>query len=227
MTKRGFSEIYLIVSPSGKRYIGQTQCVDSKGRKYGTMARWKCHIRDAASKDRCRLLNQEIRSHDITTFVITPILTCKNDDADKYEIMFIAQYNTHNNNGQNKEGLNVRTGGHAGDVLSEDTRLKMSKARTEYASNNPDKIKLTDKTKKQISESLIDNVIRYDHNGKILPKYVKYVNWNDRRGYQIVSHPLCKCKYFVSSKEKLDFLYDKCIRHLELLDVKVNVDFCI
>jgi hypothetical protein len=186
------------------------------------MARWKCHIRDAASKNRCRQLNQEIRSLDITKFHIRPILTCKSEDADKYEVMFITQYNTYNNDGKNAEGLNIRTGGNAGDVLSEDTRLKMSEARSHYAKTNPDKVKHTDKTKKQISESLIDNVVRYDHDGKILPKYIKYVNWNDRRGYQIVSHPLCKCKYFVSSKEKLAVLYDKCLLHLESLAVKLT-----
>lgn len=223
MRKKEYSEIYLIISPSGKRYVGQTQCISSKGKIYGTGERWKCHIRDSKSAKggRCRLLNEEIRKYDAENFQVIPLLTCKSIDADDFERRNIIEYESLNNQGQNENGLNIRMGGNSGDRLPGDTRKRMSISRSNYAKNNPDKVKHTEKTKKQISESLIDNVQRYDHKGNILPKYVKFVNWKDRQGYQIVSHPKMKSKYFVSGKENLDILYQKCVDFLSSLDKDV------
>jgi hypothetical protein len=68
--------------------------------------------------------------------------------------------------------------------------------------------------KQKISETLKNNVIRIDADGKELPKYVKYIDWSDRKGYAIVSHPNCKLKYFVSKKKDLKDLYDKCMAYL-------------
>lgn len=215
MKNKFYAEIYLIISPSGKRYVGKANCITSTNKPHGTKGRWKGHILDSKSKDggRCRLLNQEIRKYDYNKFQVTPILTCKIDDTPIYEKMFIKEYQTLHHPKDNPMGLNILQGGNHG-PLPESVRLIMSKNR---------KIKPcfakphTDETKKLISESLIDIVERYDHNGNILPKYIKYVNWSDRRGYQIVSHPKCKCKYFVSSKEDLNVLYNKCVNFLQTL----------
>jgi hypothetical protein len=76
----------------------------------------------------------------------------------------------------------------------------------------------TDKTRKKISESLIDKTKRFDHNNQELPKYIKYVKWIDREGYSITSHPKCKKKDFVSKKKSLDQLYDECVAFLEELN---------
>lgn len=222
---KNYAEIYLITSPSGKKYVGKANCMTSTNKPHGTTGRWKGHITDSRAKDggRCRLLNEEIRKHDPSRFQVTPILTCKASDTPLYEKLFIKDYNTLHHPQNNPTGLNILQGGNHGPLPESVRQLMSINRQIKPCFAKPH----TDKTKKQISEALIDNVVRHDHDGKILPKYVKYVNWNDRRGYQIVSHPLCKCKYFVSSKEKLDVLYEKCIRHLELMDVKLNVDSCI
>ena len=75
----------------------------------------------------------------------------------------------------------------------------------------------SDETKIKISNALINNVIRYDHSNNILPKYVKFINWKDRQGYAIISHPKCKIKYFVSKLLILDELLEKCLMFLESL----------
>jgi len=43
---------------------------------------------------------------------------------------------------------------------------------------------------------------------------MKFINWKDRKGYAIVSHPSCKLLYFVSSKKSLDDLYNECLGKL-------------
>jgi hypothetical protein len=80
------------------------------------------------------------------------------------------------------------------------------------------KTKVRDDVKKKISNTLIDNAIRYDHRKNLLPKYVKIVDWHDRQGYSIVSHPKCKLKYFVSKKKSLDILLGECLEYLKTLD---------
>jgi hypothetical protein len=206
-----YSEIYLLTSPSGKQYVGKANCINSKGRIHGTLGRWKDHIRDSRAADggRCRLLNEEIRHHGSDVFNVQIIVTCYMNFTQYYERHFIKEYNTlYSIN--NKHGLNINEGGNSG-VLSEETRKLMSDKRKQYIKKMPDSVNHKEETKKKISTSLIDNVIRYNYDGSVLPKYVKYVNWEDRKGYQIVSHPLCKVKNFVSSKLSLQELYEKCI----------------
>lgn len=211
-----YAEIYLIQSTDGKSYVGKANCRDSKGRKHGTYGRWKGHIRDARAVDggRCRLLNEEIRKYnDMKMFRITPILVCKIEDAWYYERMLIKEFNTLYDKVTNPYGLNINEGGNSG-KLSKETRERMSLSRKQYIEMNPHTLTVSQETKDKISNTLIDNVIRYDHNGQVLPKYVKYINWADRRGYQIVSHPKCKCKYFVSKHDDMNVLLDRCILFL-------------
>jgi hypothetical protein len=80
------------------------------------------------------------------------------------------------------------------------------------------KTKVRDDVKERISQTLINNVVRQDANGEQLPKYVKFIDWKDRRGYAVVSHPRCKLKYFVSNKKPLPTLKEQCIAFLNSLD---------
>lgn len=81
------------------------------------------------------------------------------------------------------------------------------------------KKKVKDEVKSQIkSQNIIDRVERQDANGEQLPKYVKFIDWKDRRGYAVVSHPRCKLKYFVSNKKPLPTLKEQCIAFLNSLD---------
>jgi hypothetical protein len=79
------------------------------------------------------------------------------------------------------------------------------------------KNKVKDEVKSRISKTIIENNVRFDHNNNKLPLYVKYVNWVDRKGYSIVSHPKCKLKYFVSKKKSLEILYEECVSYLDAL----------
>jgi hypothetical protein len=81
---------------------------------------------------------------------------------------------------------------------------------------NPKKV-VSKKTSEQISNTLINNNIRFGHDDAQLPKYVKFVDWSDRKGYSIVSHPRCKLKYFVSKNKSLEELLGVCVAHLDTL----------
>jgi hypothetical protein len=78
----------------------------------------------------------------------------------------------------------------------------------------------TEEVKKQISNSLIERNIRIGHDGQELPKYIKYVNWEDRKGYAIISHPDCKKKDFTKKSKTMDELYQEALDHLEKLNIK-------
>lgn len=222
MTKlKDYAEIYVIKSPSGNKYVGKANCLDSKSKKHGTLGRWKGHLRDARQTDggRCRLLNEEIRMYPASEFEVLPIAICKVNDTWYWERSFIKEYNTLCDPVTNPNGLNINEGGNSG-FLSIETRALMSKSRRKYLEYHPESTAVSPATRKKIAKSIIDNVKRYDHNGQLLPKYMKYVEWSDRRGYQIVSHPKCKCKYFVSKKTTLHDLYEECVNELN----KLNMD---
>lgn len=76
----------------------------------------------------------------------------------------------------------------------------------------------TNETKERISQSLIDATERVDHENNKLPKYMKHIDWKDRKGYAIVSHPKCKQKYFVSKNKDLKTLYNNCLKYLQDLN---------
>jgi len=204
-------EIYTIICPEGKVYVGQTVCFLSNGKKYGSHKRWISHLSDARSTDggRCRRLNEAIRKFGEKYFKINILLTTHTSLLDEFEEMTISLLDSTNP----QHGYNLRYGG-GHSRLSEDTERVMSvnrQKRPHFTQSH------TLETKEKISKALIDNVIRYDHNGQVLPKYVKYINWNDRCGYAIVSHPNCKLKYFVSNTKSLNEQYHKCLHYLSYL----------
>lgn len=207
------AEIYLITSPSGKIYVGKANLVTSSGKPHGIFKRWSGHLSDARASNggNCRLLNQEIRTYSPKEFTIQPLLTCLASDTSFFEKHMINEYRSLYDSKKNPFGLNLQQGGNSG-PLSPETRQIMSINRRK----NPHFSKPhTIETKQKISQSLIDNVTRYDHDGSILPKYVKYINWKDRIGYQVVSHPSRKNKYFVSSSKPPDILFQECMHYLE------------
>jgi hypothetical protein len=70
----------------------------------------------------------------------------------------------------------------------------------------------------KISKTLINKTKRLGHSGQELPKYIKYVNWTDRQGYSIVSHPKTKKRDFVSNQKTLDEKYQQAIIYLQKLE---------
>lgn len=202
-------EIYKLTCPKGKVYIGQCVTFLSNGTKYGTRARWINHQSDArrANGGNCRRLNEAIRAYGEANFKVETLLITHVSLLDIYEEGTISLLESTNP----MHGYNLRHGGNHS-RLSLETRLRMRQSRL-----NCSRPKHSKKTKEQISKTLIDNVIRYDVNGKILPKYVKFINWTDRTGYAIVSHPKCKIKYFVSKSKTLEDQYNRCGNYLALL----------
>lgn len=168
-----FGHIYIITSPSGKKFVGQSNLLYHK--KATT-------IFGHARKFGYTSLLKEVEQYGEDNMEIEIITSCRKDLLDYYQDYFINEYNTSYPNGLNN------------------------------------KMKVKDEVRKRISQTLVDNAIRYDVDGTQLPKYVKYVDWKDRKGYAIISHPKCKKKDFVSKNLPLDTLKAKCIAFLASLD---------
>ena len=76
-------------------------------RKWGTIGRWKSHIREAlkSTDDHCLVLNNAIRKYGEESFDVLTLIKCPIDKLNDYEIEFIKLYNTIQPNGYNiKEG---------------------------------------------------------------------------------------------------------------------------
>jgi group I intron endonuclease len=129
--------IYMITSPSGKHYVGQTiQPIDK---------RWKQHIDSAHRKykDNCRVLNKAIRKYGNKNFSIIVLEECNNEELDIKEKEYIQQHNTLVPN-----GMNIKFGGKSGRHNEETKKListslqgrKVSKETREKLSStkNPD-----------------------------------------------------------------------------------------
>jgi len=216
---REFGEIYLITCvPTGKKYVGQTLLLSGSDlRQYGTYKRWIAHLYEAKySRPTCRYLNNAINKYGEEAFIIEAILTCKISDMTKYEDYFINYYNTIAPNGYNLKGA-----GRCGRA-SDETKRKMSESIR--GENHPQFGKeLSKETKEKIRQTNIDNAIRTDRDGStILPKYLKYVNWASESGYNIVSHPLCKNKKFVTVHSNDHKLIDK--KKIEAIEFLNNLN---
>jgi len=134
--------IYKIVNKiDGNIYIGQTiQDLDE---------RWKQHCKPTSN---CRYLKSAIKKYGIDNFIFKLICICFDDDLNKYESMFIKQYNTIVPN-----GYNLREGGNSS-KHNEETKKKISerlKNRTDLAHSKPQLGKPhSEEVKRKISNSL-------------------------------------------------------------------------
>jgi group I intron endonuclease len=106
--------IYLLESPNGKKYVGQTRQTFQD-----RMMKHKSAAKNLAKTDGCRYLNNAIREHGWDNFTKSVIWEGADDLLNEKEIALIAQYNTIAPN-----GYNLLYGGDAG-LKSDDTKLKM------------------------------------------------------------------------------------------------------
>lgn len=133
--------IYLITNTiNNKRYIGQTICNDVN-------SRWNQHKRKD-SKTIGKYLLSAYEKYGIDKFKFQIICVCFNEDCNKYEEEYIKKYNTLAPN-----GYNLTTGGNRANP---------------YAKKNPkERKRLSDETKKRISEALLK---RYAENPELKKK---------------------------------------------------------
>jgi group I intron endonuclease len=125
--------IYSLISPSGKRYIGQTtRCIEK---------RFDEHCR---RKDSLYLYNA-IEKYGPKSFQKEILLECENEMLDVHEINFIKEFNTLYPN-----GYNIRTGGSSG-LHCDASKEKMRQSKLGRNNHNFGKTR-TFITKQRISE---------------------------------------------------------------------------
>lgn len=181
--------IYLITSPSGKYYIGQTIKTANQ--------RWKEHIEDALNpkKNNCKALNAAIIKYGKDSFNITTLIECCNELLNEKEQEYILLYNSIIPN-----GYNIKLGGSSG-LHHESTKNKISES-------------LKGREVSQITKQKM-----IDTKNKELPMYLIELKKDDCIiGYRICNHPMGPEKRFFNSKITLEQNYNKAIEYLELLN---------
>ncbi len=188
-------DIYLIESPNGKKYVGQTVKYLNSGKKWGYMSRWNAHINEAKRNlNYCRLLDNAIRKYGSDSFNIKIICECSTfDELDKKERFYIKEYNTLSPN-----GYNLTDGGHHNHIQSIETCQKKSES---LKGKNLGKI-LT----KRLRKNPEDNT---------LPKYIRRIN----DGYRISNHPSKIDRTFRSKKLTMEEKLKLAQEELERLNV--------
>lgn len=240
--------IYMITSPSNKKYIGQTT--------QSLEIRWKQHVDSSKReyKDHCKVLNKSLRKYGDKHFKIELLEECENSDLDIKEIEYINTYNTIVPN-----GMNIKNGGSNGThhpdtktkisnslkgrLVSHETRLKLSSNKESnlpmYMLRVKDGYRICNHPmgpeKRFICKSKTDDY-NYDRAIKYLNKlnsleepivvkkeYVceKYIQ-KHKNGY-CVKYPNENPKYFVSKSLPIDVLYKNAMHHLNELKSKSAV----
>lgn len=143
-------EIYLLTSPSGQQYVGQTMThrwssSRQKWYKKGYMFRFQEHVKEAYSenKTQCWALNNAIKKYGADKFKVELIHECSVAEMDQFEKEFIEKYNTFN------DGYNLNEGGWGG-ALHDSVYERISKT-------NHDK---TDTKRNILIESIKDRITK-------------------------------------------------------------------
>lgn len=213
---QNYGEIYRIVFPSGKSYIGQVLLLHGKNKKiYGSKSRFRDHVYDSKKEDggNCRLLNYALCKYGRENAILEVIATVKIEEMTQYEDYFMDQYNSMAPN-----GYNLKSGGRCGHYSPE---MIANREYPKGESHHNYGKKLSEEHREKISKKLIDNVVRYGHDGLKLPKYIKYVVKIDREGYGIYSHPLCKERTFSSKSLSLEEKKELALNYLSELNKKL------
>src|ERR1700744_6396791 len=108
--------IYVLTSPSGKSYVGQTTRTPEK--------RWKQHVCASANVDNSHPLYEAIRKYGWENFDKEIFAECDSrEELDREERYFIKNMDSLAPN-----GYNLNTGGGTGFIASEESRKKMSES---------------------------------------------------------------------------------------------------
>lgn len=212
---------YSYCNLSKKGYIGQSSNYVSGNIKWGTIGRWKSHVRKANSgeKDHCLLLNQAIRKYGESSFTIITVHEAPLNELNDLETYYIEVFNTLTPN-----GYNLEKGGRCGKILSEQTRKKFSEMRKGTV-RPPEECKKISQGQLGSRRDVKNRKHPEDAN---IPKYINAMRENGKLvGYKIDSFPIgiTEKKYIKKSfrnKESVQDAYNKGITFLEDLKKKYS-----
>ena len=210
--------IYCIISPSGKRYIGQT--------KRNPHRRFEEHCKSYSG---CIVLMNAIKKYGKSSMKLEILLQINDELLNEYEKRFIAYYNT-----LEPHGYNIRNGGHSG-LFSDESKNRMRLSKLGEKNHNYGKSRSYD-TKQAISlakrgekhhfygktltteHKLNLSVVRKKYD-KELPIYIAYVKerpqYYQSSGYVVINHPTLKPKYFTSKKYTLEDKLQQAIEYIQ------------
>lgn len=134
--------IYKLTAPNGKVYVGQSNNFIKRFKSYKYL---RC-------KAQCKLYNS-LKKYGWNNFNVE-ILFCKNElNVDEYERFFISIFDCVNN------GLNLQSGGNSNNKHSEESKLKMRKAKLNIKKSEETKQKMrkpkSEEHRRHISESQV------------------------------------------------------------------------
>lgn len=125
---------------TGKCYIGETKYVDP-------YTRWNQHVNNAKRGKGCPALRDAIGKYGVESFVFEILLFCFDEDRFKYEIEYIAKYNTMVPN-----GYNLTKGGEGGGFYGK----KHTKETVEKIKASLKETCLTEEYKQKMRENAIE-----------------------------------------------------------------------
>jgi len=180
----------LTCKTSSKSYVGQT--------KHTSKYRWNQHVWEARNPqaNQSRKLNNAILKYGIDDWIIEDLWTCDEDEVDIWECHFIESHGTFLN------GYNLTAGGKKNQVVSEETREKLSNA----LKGKPKNVK--------------NNHKRSEDNW--LPKYVKHYIDSTCEGYRVSDHPRLKRNNTITFARSNQTMEEKFMLAIQVLDALDN-----
>lgn len=183
-------EIYVITSPSGKKYVGQCIKIRPNGRKWGHLERWKAHVRESQiinpKKAGCTYLNKAIVKYGYDTMKLELLEECQISTLDDRETYFIKILNTLAPN-----GYNLTSGGQGTKQMSEITKKLLSENRKGSKASIETRGKMrkshlglvhTEETKNLLRELAKRPRL---FKPRDLPQYISYLNHKEYPGYSV------------------------------------------
>jgi group I intron endonuclease len=194
MDIKNIGDIYLLISPSGKKYVGQAVSVLPCGKKHGHIKRWKQHIYEAKTYKECSVaLDNAIRKYGHDNFQLELLKTCLIEELDYWENHYILEHNTLHPN-----GYNLTTG----KSNSRQSLSTIEKRRASMIGKNKGKVLIKRERKREEDQEL--------------PKYIRYYTDRDgeKEGYRVSNHPVLKEKAFLGKKQTLQEKLQRALQYL-------------
>jgi group I intron endonuclease len=186
-------DVYLLESPSGKKYVGQAVERLPGGRPWGHIRRWKAHISEARRNLTTSInLNRAIMKYGADNFKVSLLYKCSSqDEMNEKECFYIKELNTLSPN-----GYNLTTGGRYWKDCEETRQKKIQRITTMNIG-------------KQFRQRPRKNP-EHDY----LPRYMREFE----TGFKVVNHPSKISKSFTSKKIPKEENYKNALEFLNKLN---------